>query len=109
VDPAECPRLYLSYRDPHAVSDNFMRLFVTSPMCAGVERGVGEPQPLSAGAFEGTVFEAAAGTTGDLVNGTTRVGFLTDLSAEDAATVLASLRPFDAETELTPLAGIPSA
>jgi hypothetical protein len=109
VGPAECPRLYLSYRDPHAVSDNFMRLFVTSPMCAGVERGVGEPQPLSAGAFEGTVFEAAAGTTGDLVNGTTRVGFLTDLSAEDAATVLASLRPFDAETELTPLAGIPSA
>jgi hypothetical protein len=89
-----------------------MQLFVTSPMCGGVERGIGAwgpPQPLSAGAFEGTVFEAAAGTTGDLVNGTTRVGVLTDLSAEDAATVLASLRPFDAETELTPLAGIPSA
>jgi hypothetical protein len=113
VGPAGCPRLNLSYRDPHAVSDNFMRLLVTSPMCGGVERGIGAwgpPQPLSAGVFEGTVIEAAAGTTtGDLVNGTTRVGFLTDLSAEDAATVLASLRPFDAATELTPLAGIPSA
>ena len=54
------------------------------------------------------MFEAAAGTTGDLVNGTTRVGFVTDVSAEDAATVLASLRPFDTETELTPLPGIPS-
>ena len=111
VGPAECPRLNLSYRDPHAVSHNFMRLFVTSPMCGGVERGIGAwgpPQHLSAGVFEGTVFEAAAGTTGDLVNGTTRVGFVTDVSAEDAATVLASLRPFDTETELTPLPGIPS-
>jgi hypothetical protein len=107
--PGECLRLYLSYHDPDAVSDNFMRLWVTSPMCGGVPpRGVGEPQPLSAGPFEGTVFEAGAGTAGDLLNGTTRVGFLTDLSAEDAATVLASLRPFDAETKPTPLAGIPS-
>jgi hypothetical protein len=30
------------------------------------------------------------------------------VAAEDAATVLASLRPFDAESELTPLPGIPS-
>jgi hypothetical protein len=106
--PAECLRLYLSYRDSDAVSHGFMTLRVTTPTCGWMERGDGEPEPLTAGSFEGTVVQAASGSTGDLLNGTTRVGFLTDLSAEDAATLLASLRPFDPEREPTSLAGIPS-
>jgi hypothetical protein len=106
--PAECLRLNLSYRDAEAVSHGVMTLRVTTPTCGGTERGDGEPEPLTAGSFQGTVVQAASGTTGDLLNGTTRVGFLTDLSAEDAATVLASLRRFDPEREPTSLAGIPS-
>ena len=106
--PAECLRLHLSYRDPDAVSRGFMTLMVTTPPCGWTERGDGEPEPLAAGSFEGTVVQAASGTTGDLFDGTTRVGFLTDLSLEDAATLLASLRPFDPEREPTSLAGIPS-
>jgi hypothetical protein len=106
--PAECLRLSLSYRDPGAVSHGFMTLRVTTPTCGWVEQGDGEPEPLTAGSFEGVVVEAPAGLTGDLLNGTTRVGFLTDLSTEDAATLLASLRPFDPEWEPTSLAGIPS-
>jgi hypothetical protein len=106
--PAECLRLVLSYRDPGAVSHGFITLRVTTPTCGWMERGDGEPEPLTAGSFEGTVVQAASGSTGDLVNGTTRVGFLTDLSAEDAATLLASLRPFDPDREPTSLAGIPA-
>jgi hypothetical protein len=109
--PAECLRLYFSYRDPDAVSHGFITLMVTTPPCGWTERRdgePGEPEPLTAGSFEGTVVQAASGSTGDLLNGTTRVGFLTDLSAEDAATLLASLRPFDPEREPTSLAGIPS-
>jgi hypothetical protein len=106
--PAECLRLSLSYRDPGAVSHGFMTLRVTTPTCGWVEQGDGEPEPLAAGSFEGTVVQAASGLTGDLLDGTTRVGFLTDLSTEDAATLLASLRPFDPGREPTSLAGIPS-
>ena len=106
--PAECLRLNLSYRDLGAVSHGFMSLRVTTPTCGWVEQGDGEPEPLTAGSFEGTVVQAASGLTGDLVDGTTRVGFLTDLSAEAAATLLASLRPFDPERKPTSLAGIPS-
>lgn len=106
--PAECLRLYLSYRDPDAVSHGFMTLRVTTPPCGWMEAGDGEPEPLTAGSFEGTVVQAPPGTTGDLLDGTTRVGFLTDLSAEDAATLLASLRPLDPEREPTSLTGIPS-
>lgn len=106
--PAECLRLSLSYRDPGAVSRGFMTLRVTTPSCRWIEQGDGEPELLTAGSFEGTVVQAAAGLTGDVLNGTTRVGFLTDLSTEDATTLLASLRPFDPEREPTSLAGIPS-
>jgi hypothetical protein len=106
--PADCLRLYLSYRDPGAVSHGFITLRVTTPTCGWIEQGDGEPAPLTAGSFEGTVVQAAAGLTGDLLDGTTRVGFLTDLSAEDAATLLASLRPFDPHREPTSLASIPS-
>jgi hypothetical protein len=106
--PAECLRLYLSYRDPGAVSHGFMTLRVTTPTCGWMEGGDGEPEPLTAGSFEGTVVRVASGLTGDLLDGTTRVGFLTDLSAEDAATLLGSLQPFDPDTEPTSLTGIPS-
>jgi hypothetical protein len=106
--PAECLRLSLSYRDPGAVSHGFMTLRVTTPTCGWIEQGDGEPEALTAGSFEGTVVQAASGLTGDLLDGTTRVGFLTDLSAKDATTLLASLRPFDPEREPTSLAGIPS-
>lgn len=106
--PAECLRLYLSYRDPDAVSHGFMTLRVTTPTCGWMEGGDGEPESLTAGSFEGTVVQAASGLTGDLLDGTTRVGFLTDLSAEDAATLLASLQPFDPDREPTSLTGIPS-
>ena len=106
--PAECLRLVLSYRDPDAVSHGFMTLRVTTPKCGWMEGGDGEPEPLTAGSFEGAVVQAASGLTGDLLNGTTRVGFLTDLSAEDAATLLGSLQPFDPDREPTSLTGIPS-
>jgi hypothetical protein len=109
--PAECLRLNLSYRDRDAVTHGYMTLRITTPTCSPwIEQGEGapEPQPLTAGSFEGTVVQAPSGLTGDLLDGTTRVGFFTDLPAEDAATVLASLRAFDPEREPTSLAGIPS-
>ena len=106
--PAECLRLSLSSARSGAVRRGFVTLRVTTPPCGWVDQGDGEPEPLTARSFEGTIVQAAAGLTGDLVDGTTRVGFLTDLSAEDAATLLASLRPFDPDREPTSLAGIPS-
>jgi hypothetical protein len=121
VRSAECPILNLSYRDPDAVLDSSMWLWVTSEMCGGWTAGVGEQgsvrrrtswssaERLTTGSFEGTVVEFGSSTTGTLFNGTIGVGFLTDLSAEAAATVLASLRPFDPETQPIPLTGIPSA
>jgi hypothetical protein len=71
--------------------------------------GRGEPQPLVAGSFQGMSFEAGSGTQGDLNDGATRVSFQTDLSPEDAATVLASLRPFDPDAEPASIDGIPAA
>ena len=105
----ECPRLHLSYRDPGAVSRDSLQLTVTSTMCQWAQLGPGEPQPLTAGSFQGLVVEAGSGTRGDIDDGTTRVSFLTDLSAEDVATVLASLRPFDPDAELAAIQGVPTA
>ena len=104
-----CPRLTLLYRDPESVLHDVLRLTVTSTQCEWRERGPGEPQPLTAGPFQGLVIEAGSGTRGDLDDGTTRVSFITDLSLEDAAIVLASLRPFDPDAEPAPLDGIPAA
>ena len=104
----ECPRLLLSYRDPNAVRWDSLRLTVTSTTCPWAQLGHGEPQPLAVGSFQGLVVEAGSDTSGDLADGTTRVSFLTDLSTEDAATVLGSLRPFDPDTEPAPIPGIPS-
>src|SRR4029450_2055455 len=101
-------RLSLSYRDPGAVRRGFMALRVTTPTCGWIDQGDGEPEPLTAGSFEGTIVQSPQGLTGDLLDGTTRVGFLTDLSAEDAATLLASLQPFDPEREPTSLGGLPA-
>ena len=104
-----CPRLTLLYRDPESVLHDVLRLTVTSTQCEWRERGPGEPQPLTAGPFQGLVNEVGSGTRGDLDDGTTRVSFITDLSLEDAAIVLASLRPFDPDAEPAPLDGIPAA
>jgi hypothetical protein len=103
-----CPRLLLSYRDPNAVRRDSLRLTVMSTTCPWAQLGHGEPQPLAVGSFQGLVVEAGSDTSGDLADGTTRVSFLTDLSTEDAATVLGSLRPFDPDTEPAPIPGIPS-
>jgi hypothetical protein len=109
--PAGCLRLNLSYRDRDAVTHGYMTLRITTPTCSGwIGQGEGAPEPqlLTVGSFEGTVVPVPSGLTGDLLDGTTRVGFFTDLSTEDAATVLASLRAFDPEREPASLAGIPS-
>jgi hypothetical protein len=104
-----CPRLNLSYRHPDSVLHDSLLLTVTSAQCAWALRGPGEAQPLMAGPFQGLVVEAGERTSGDLDDGTTRVSFVTDLSLADAATVLASLRPFDPDAELSPIDGIPAA
>ena len=77
-------------------------------MCPWAQLGDGEPQPLTVGSFQGLVVDAGSDTSGDLVDGTTRVSFVTDLTTEDAATVLGSLRPLDPDTEPAPIPGIPS-
>jgi len=107
--PAGCPRLYLSYRHPQSVRLDSLMVVVTSTRCAWGLRGPGEAQPLTAGPFQGLVVEAGSRTTGDVDDGTTRVSFVTDLSPEELATVLASLRPFDPDAELAPLDDIPPA
>jgi hypothetical protein len=107
--PGQCPRLSLSYRHPDSVLGDSLELIVTSMQCPWGVGGQGEPQPLVAGSFQGMVFEAGSGTRGDLNDGTTRVSFHTDLSREDAATVLASLRPFDPDAEPASIDGIPTA
>jgi hypothetical protein len=106
---AGCPRLDLNYRHPESLFHDYLVLEVTATACATTLRGPGEAQPLMAGPFQGSVVEAASRTSGDLDDGTTRVSFVTDLSLEDAATVLASLRPFDPDAELAPLDGTPAA
>lgn len=107
--PGLCPRLYLNYRHPDSVLGDSLVLIVTSAQCRWGLGGPGEPQPLVAGSFQGMIFEAGSGTQGDLNDGTTRVTFQTDLSPEDAATVLASLRPFDPDAEPASIDGIPAA
>jgi hypothetical protein len=107
--PGACPRLNLSYRHPESVLGDSLRLTVTSTQCLWAEGGRGDPQPLVAGSFQGSVYEGRSGTSGDIDDGTTRVSFLTDLSPEDAATVLASLRPLNPDAEPTSIDGIPAA
>jgi hypothetical protein len=68
----------------------------------------GEPQPLTAGSFQGLVVEAGSGTRGDIDDGTTRASFR-PTSTEDVATVLASLRPFDRTGAGRAIQGVPTA
>jgi hypothetical protein len=46
------------------------------------------------------VVESSTFTSGTVFNGDTAVDFSTDLSADDAARVLATLTRFDVETQL---------
>jgi hypothetical protein len=69
---------------------------------------VSRPEPFAVGSFTGTIGEQGTTTTGWLSDGTTAVAFDTDLSAEDVTPLLASLRPFDPESEPTPIDSIPS-
>ena len=104
-----CPRLSLNYRHPDSVLDDYLVLEVTSTLCDTTLPAPGEVQPLSAGRFQGTVVTSGERTTGVLDDGTTRVNFMTDLSPEVAARVLASLRPFDPDAAPAPLDDGPAA
>jgi hypothetical protein len=58
----------------------------------------------SVGPFEGSVVESSTGTVGALYDGTTGIGFETDLPVDDVAPLLASLRSFDPDAGPEPLA-----
>ncbi len=107
--PSTCPLLQLVYRAPQEVFDDYLRLGVTGHTCGGqlTSRGVRRPEPFRAGSFAGTVVESSTFTSGTVFNGDTAVDFSTDLSADDAAKVLATLTRFDVGTQLAPLDGVP--
>jgi hypothetical protein len=98
---ASCTSLDLEYSDLRAVSEGSLHLSTTSQACMAVVRHVGagsQGRPLRIGAFEGLVEESLDRTVGDLSDGTTHVGFGSDLPADEVVTLLASLRPFIAES-----------
>jgi hypothetical protein len=94
LDP--CPQLRLEYRDLAPDDDGWLALSIASDGCR-VQRGTrgAWPTRLRAGAFAGSALEGTQVTTGSVSDGVTSVGFVTNLSAADAAEVLASLAPFD--------------
>jgi hypothetical protein len=95
---AECPAMFLVYGDPDAGSGRFLWLRVASQGC-GIFEVSGDSQPLTVGAFEGSVVESSSGTVGTLSDGTTSIWIDTDLPSDDVAALLASLRPFDPYAE----------
>ncbi len=101
---AECSALTLVYGDPDAGSGHYLWLRLTSERCGVVLDLTGDRQPLTVGSFEGSVVESSSETVGALFDGTTGIRFETDLPVDDVATVLASLRPFDPNSEPEPLA-----
>lgn len=104
----DCWDLNLVYAGPGAGSGGYMWLLVTSTDCAILIDLAGEPRPLTVGSLQGRVVESSSGTTGVLFDETTGIQFETDLPADDVATLLASLRPFDPEAEPEALAATPS-
>lgn len=104
----DCWDLNLVYAGPGAGSGGYMWLLVTSTDCAILIDLAGEPRPLTVGSLQGSVVESSSGTTGALFDETTGIQFETDLPADDVATLLASLRPFDPEAEPEALAATPS-
>jgi len=100
----DCLALNLVYANPDAGSGYYMWVRLTAERCGLVVAVTPDPQPLTVGSFEGSVVESSSGTTGFLFDGTTGVQFETDLPVDDVATLMASLRPFDPDAELEPLA-----
>jgi hypothetical protein len=107
VDPPVTPSgacsvlnlVYLNpvYGDPDTGFGDYLWLRQTSRRC-GLRTGtviVGDRRPFAIGSLEGSVVESSLGTVGLLFDGTTGLQFETDLPADDAADLLASLRPFD--------------
>jgi hypothetical protein len=96
-----CTSLDLQYGDLGAVSGGSLHLSTASQACMAVVGHVGtgsQGRPLRIGAFEGVVEESWDRTVGVLSDGTTHVGFSSDLPADEVATLLGSLRPFVAES-----------
>jgi hypothetical protein len=96
-----CTSLDLQYGDLAAVSRGSLHLSTASQACMEVVGHVGtgsHGRPLRIGAFEGVVEESWDRTVGVLSHGTTHVGFSSDLPADEVAVLLASLRPFVAES-----------
>jgi hypothetical protein len=104
----ECPALNLVYGDPDAGSGHYLWLRLTSGGCGVLVDFPGDIQPLTVGSFEGSLVESPSETIGAVFDGTTGIWFETDLPPDDVATLLASLRPFDPDTEPEPLAAISS-
>jgi hypothetical protein len=99
----DCSALNLVYGDPDAGSGHYLWLRLTAGRCLVRLEVSGDPQPLTVGTFEGSVVESSSGTIGFLFDGTTGVQFETDLPVDTVATLLASLRPFDPDSEPEPL------
>jgi hypothetical protein len=108
--PQGCPWLRLDYRDLGAVSDGWLSLGVTSDRCRVQmgRRGTAWGEPFHAGSFSGRAQETWASTTGTVSDGVTMVSFSADLSADDAAIVLASLASFDVKSTPAFITGVRS-
>jgi hypothetical protein len=106
--PEGCASLRLDYRDLATLSGGWLSLSVMSETCT-TPKGSGRTwgEPFRAGSYAGRA-ETLSLTRGTMSDGVATISFDTDLSTADAAVVLASLRPFDAAADPTPLAGIPS-
>jgi hypothetical protein len=104
-----CRALHLEYRDITRVSGGRLSLSMTPRSCVAGWSGTGDmgAEPFRAGRFIGSVDESAT-TIGVVTDGGTAISFTTDLSADDAAVVLATLVTFDAATDPAVLPGIPS-
>jgi hypothetical protein len=96
---AECLALTLVYVDPDAGSGRYLWLTRSRQECGVPADATGAPQPLVVGSFEGSFAVSSTGTVGALFDGTTAIRFTTDLPVGDVETLLASLRPFDPDTD----------
>jgi hypothetical protein len=95
----ECLALTLVYVDPDAGSGRYLWLTQSRQECGVPADATGAPQPLVVGSFEGSFAVSSTGTVGALFDGTTAIRFTTDLPVGDVETLLASLRPFDPDTD----------
>ncbi|MGH9193000.1 MAG: hypothetical protein ACRDZ0_11085, partial [Acidimicrobiales bacterium] len=77
-----------------AVSGRSLQLGVTTAAC-GAEPDRVRAAPFRVGPFSGWIDDWSLGAVGAVSDGTTYVSFTSGLPADELATVLASLRPFD--------------